>query len=89
MHIKIVPFGLVCVNILDYPLYLLHFCWCINYQVCLSTKILYIGKYKIFFFKNHAENEPGRLVPDLSLFFKKALFEVNAIGLQLSFNQFR
>ena len=45
MHIKIVPFGLVCVNILDYPLYLLHFCWCINYQVCLSTKILYIGKY--------------------------------------------
>ena len=45
MHIKIVPVGLVCVNILDYPLYLLHFCWCINCQVCLSTKILYIGKY--------------------------------------------
>ena len=44
MHIKIVPFGLVCINILDYPLYLLHFCWYINYQVCLSTKILYIGK---------------------------------------------
>ena len=24
---------------------------------------------KIFFFKNHAENETGRLVPDLFLFF--------------------
>ena len=44
---------------------------------------------KIFFFKNHAENEAGRLVPDLFLFFKKALFEVNASDLQLSFNQFR
>ena len=26
----------------------------------------------IFFFKNHAENEVGRLVPDLSLFLEKA-----------------
>ena len=26
---------------------------------------------KIFFFKYYAENEPGRLVPDLFLFFKK------------------
>ena len=25
-----------------------------------------------FFFKNYAENEAGRLVPDLFLFFKKA-----------------
>ena len=44
---------------------------------------------QIFFLKNHAENEAGRLVPDHFLFFKKALFEVNASGLQLSFNQFR
>ena len=28
--------------------------------------------------KNHAENEARRLVPDLFLFFQKALFEVNA-----------
>ena len=28
---------------------------------------------KIIFFKNRAENEAGRLVPDLFLFFKKAL----------------
>ena len=36
------------------------------------------------FFKNHAENEPGRLVPELFSFFKKALYEVKASGLQLS-----
>ena len=28
------------------------------------------------FLQNHAENEAGRLVPDLFLFFKKALYEV-------------
>ena len=33
---------------------------------------------------NHAENETGRLVPDFFLFFRKALFEVNASGLELS-----
>ena len=27
---------------------------------------------EIFFFKNYAENEARRLVPDLFLFFKKA-----------------
>ena len=32
---------------------------------------------KIFFFKNHAENETGRLVPELFLFFKKALWIKN------------
>ena len=43
----------------------------------------------MFFFKNHAENEAGRLVPDLFLFFKKALYEVKANDLQLSSNHFR
>ena len=43
----------------------------------------------MFFFKNLAENEVGRLVPDLFLVFREALCEVNASGLQLSFNQFR
>ena len=42
----------------------------------------------MFFSKNHAENEARRLVPDLALFFKKALYEVKASGLQLSFNIF-
>ena len=46
-------------------------------------------KNKNIFLKNHAENEAGRLVPDLFLFFKKALYEVKARDLQLSFNHFR
>ena len=43
---------------------------------------------KNFFFKNRAENEAVRLVPDLFLLCKKALHEVKASGLQLSFNIF-
>ena len=39
-----------------------------------------------FFFKNHKKNEAGRLVPDLFLLFKKALYEVKTSGLQLRFN---
>ena len=38
---------------------------------------------------NHAENEAGRLVPDLFLFFKKALYKVTARGLKLGFTIFR
>ena len=30
-----------------------------------------------FFFKIHAKNEAGRLVPDLFLIFKKCLYEVS------------
>ena len=45
---------------------------------------------RIIFFKNHAENEAWRLVPGpLFLREKKALYEVKANGLQLSFNHFR
>ena len=33
---------------------------------------------KKFFFKNHAENEPGRLIAHLALFFKEAFYEVKA-----------
>ena len=40
----------------------------------------------MFFFKNHAENEAEKLVPDLFLFCKKALYEVKLSGLQFSFN---
>ena len=32
----------------------------------------------MFFLKNHTENKAGRLVPDLFLFSKKALYEVKA-----------
>ena len=41
------------------------------------------------FLKSHAENEAGRLVPDLFFFFKKSLYEVKASGLQLRFNIIR
>ena len=44
---------------------------------------------RIFFFSNHAENVERRPVPDLFLFFKKALCEVNASGLPRNFNIFR
>ena len=44
---------------------------------------------EIFVFKNYAENEAGRLVPDLFKFFKYAEYEVKASDLQLSFNVFR
>ena len=43
---------------------------------------------KSIFFKNHAENEVGRLVPDLFLFIKKSLILVKASCLQLTFNLF-
>ena len=34
-------------------------------------QLIEYNKNKYFFFKIHAENEAGRLVPDLFLFFKK------------------
>ena len=43
----------------------------------------------MFFFQNYAENEAVRLVPDRFLFFKKALYEIKAIGVQLDFTIFR
>ena len=39
--------------------------------------------------QNLAQNDARRLVPDLFFFFRKALYEAKAIGLQLSFNIFR
>ena len=35
------------------------------------------------FFKNHAEKKAGRLVPGLFQFFKKALYEINVISLNI------
>ena len=43
----------------------------------------------MIFSKIFAEKEAERLVPDLFLFFKKALYEIKESGLQLSFNIFR
>ena len=43
---------------------------------------------EIFFFKKLAENETGRLVPDLFLFFQKALYKIKASSQQIRFNIF-
>ena len=53
--------------------------------------LLVYRKYgrNIFFPKNHAEFKVGRLVPNLFLFFTKALHEVKVSGQHLSFNNFR
>ena len=42
-----------------------------NQAVKLGQLIQY-NKRNVFFFKSYAENEVGRLVPDLFLFFKYA-----------------
>ena len=39
----------------------------------LAMKLGQVIEDETFFFKNHAENKLGELVPDLFLFFKKAL----------------
>ena len=49
-------------------------------------QVIEYSKRNIFFKKNHAENEAGKLVPDNFLFFLKILYEVKASGLQLSFS---
>ena len=45
-------------------------------------------EYNVINIKNHGENETGRLVPDLFLFFKKTLHKVKASGEYLMFNIF-
>ena len=59
------------------------YCWTVKFSQLIQSKL------KIFFFKNHAENDSGRLVPDLFSFLEKALDEVKANGLKLSFSKFR
>ena len=41
---------------------------------------------KIYFFKNHAENEAGTHVADLFLFLKKSLLDLKASDQQFHFN---
>ena len=42
----------------------------------------------MFIFKNHVENEAGRLALELFLYFRKTLYEAIASGLWLSFSIF-
>ena len=42
----------------------------------------------MFFFKNQTENEAVRLVPDLIVFFEKALYKIKESVMHLDFNIF-
>ena len=45
-----------------------------------------VTKYNIIFlFKDFLKNEAERVLPDLFLFFEKALYELSVTGLHLSF----
>ena len=62
-----------------------------TYSVYLSSKRNQVIKFGLLiyrennlFFKIHVENEVGRLVPELLLFFKKALHKVKSSGQHLS-----
>ena len=56
-----------------------------NNQTMKFVQVIEYNKKKIFF-KNDTENQGGITALDLFLFFKKALYEVKAKGLPLSFN---
>ena len=58
-------------------------------QIIEYNKRLFFITREYFFSKNYVENETGRLVPDLFLFFQKALYEVKASSLQFRLNVFR
>ena len=53
-----------------------------------SGQLVEYNKNITFFFKNRTENEAGRLLLNLFLFFEKALYDVKSSGLQLNFNIF-
>ena len=46
------------------------------------------SNYRDIFFRFHAENQAERVVSDLSLFFKKALHEVNESDQNFGLNIF-
>ena len=67
-----------------------------TYSVYLRSKRNQVIKFGLLiyrennlFFKIHVENEVGRLVPELLLFFKKALYKVKSSGQHLSVNIFQ
>ena len=51
--------------------------------------VFFPSQDKYFSSKNNVKNESGRLVPDLFLFLKEALYEVKASDAQFSFSIFR
>ena len=64
-----------------------------NISICKISQAIKLGQlwditWEIFSFKNHGENKAESLVPELFLFFKKALYKVKASGHHFSFNIF-
>ena len=58
----------------------------------MRVQINRINKQNItreIFFQNHVENEAGKLIPGLILFFKKVLYKLKASSAQLGFIIFR
>ena len=59
-----------------------------NYNTHIAQYLILLiehNKRNNSYFKNDAENETERVVPDLFLSFKRALYKVKARGLQLGF----
>ena len=52
------------------------------------AQLIEYNERDILFFKNHTENDAGRLDTDLFLFFKKVLYKVKASGQHFSLNTF-
>ena len=62
----------------------------LNISRSKGNQTIKFGQLKLYkeSFKSHGENETRRLVPDLFLFFKNALYKVKVSGQHLSFNIF-
>ena len=54
----------------------------------MQSEKYFSEKEEFFSLKKHAQNEAGRLVSDLFLFFEKALCEIKASSQHLSFKLF-
>ena len=51
-------------------------------------QLIEYNKRNNFLQKNHAKDKAGRVVTDLFLFLKKALYDIKVGGLELGFNIF-
>ena len=62
--------------------------WSTSNQTIKFGQLIEYNQINIFLY-NYAENVSGRPVPDLFLFFEKALSEIKESAMELSFNTFR
>ena len=59
-----------------------------NISKSKDNEICSVDRIEGIFFKNHAQCEVERLVPDLFLLFIKALYKIKVSGQHLCFNIF-